>query len=335
MPKTDEDALRELLHRATDDLRAPSAVTDGIVTRHYRRLRNTRILSVTTTIVAAAAVVAAVVVTRVGPSASGHTQHPATLPPVKLTAVQVLDQLSVAAAHAPQPTDRYIALTEIDLDGGVDYPKNLPSEILDPKLAPSLKEQLQQVVTEYGYERTTVFDGVTGDVWTYQHGSSVPGSSVPSEFPVAPHGSPTRAEFAAWPTDPAKLRALLVSQAGPTVGLDLNGVRLTADDLVFQEATSWLWNPLLSPALRSAMYKVLAAIPGVTVKTGTTDQAGRPAIEIGGYENFAGVEDTFESPGTGAVLEQYFGDLVGSAVYAVTGYATLPANPYSGSGGHR
>ena len=47
------------------------------------------------------------------------------------------------------------------------------------------------------------------------------------------------------------------------------------------------------------------------------------------------MEDTFESPGTGAVLEQYFGDIVGSAVYAVTDYATFPANPYSGSGGHR
>ena len=79
------------------------------------------------------------------------------------------------------------------------------------------------MVTEYGYERTIVFDGVTGDVWTYQHGSSVPGASVPSEFPVAPHASPTRAEFAAWPTSAAKLRALLVSQAGQTAGLDLNG----------------------------------------------------------------------------------------------------------------
>jgi hypothetical protein len=336
MPKTDEDALRELLRRATDDLRAPSAVTDGIVTRHYRRLRNTRILSITTTVVAAAAVVAAVVVTRGGPSAPGHAPHPVTLPPVKLTAVQVLDQLSVAAAHAPQPAGRYVALTEIDLDGGANCPKSLLSELVDPKLAPSLREQLQQEVTEYGYERTIVFDGVTGDVKTYQHGSSVPGASVPSEFPVARHASPTRAEFAAWPTNPAKLRALLVSQAGQTVGLDLNGGTLTADDLVFQEATAWLWNPLLSPALRAAMYQVLAAIPGVTVKTGTTDQAGRPAIEIGGYENFAGVADTFESPGTGAVLEQYFGDIGGSAVYAaVTGYATLPANPYSGSGGHR
>ena len=189
---------------------------------------------------------------------------------------------------------------------------------------------MQQTVTEYGYERTVVFDGVTGDVWAYQHGSSVPGASVPSESPVTPHGSPTRAEFAAWPTSPVKLRALLVSQAGQTVGLDINGLRLTADDLVFQEATDWLWNPLLSPALRSALYKVLAATPGVTVKTGTTDRAGRAAIAISGHDSFADKESTFESPATGAVLEQDFPD-AGPAVYAaVTGYATLPANPYGG-----
>jgi hypothetical protein len=277
MPKTDEDVLRELLHRVTDDLQAPPAVTAGIVARHHRRLRSTRILSIATTSVAAAAVV----VTRVGPSAPGQAQHPAALPPVKLTAMQVLDQLSVAAAHSLQPAGRYVALTEIDLDPGATYPKNLLSELVNPKLPPSLKEQLQQTVTEYGYERTVIFDGVTGDVRAYQHGSSVPGSSVPSEAPVAKHWSPTRAEFAAWPTNPAKLRALLVSRAGQTVGLDINGVTLTADDLVFQAATSWLWNPLLSPALRSAMYKVLAATPGVTVKTGTTDPAGRPSRSAG------------------------------------------------------
>jgi hypothetical protein len=332
VPKTDEDVLRELLHRVTDDLQAPSGVAAGIVNSHYRRLRNTRILSISTTSVAAAAVVAAVVVARVGPSAQPPAALlPATdLPPVNLTAVQVLDQLSVAAAHARQPAGRYAALTEIDLDPGATYPKNLPSELINPKLPPSLKEQLQQVVTQYGYERTVVFDGVTGDVRAYQHGSSVPGASVPSEPPVAKHKSPTRAEFATWPTNPAKLRALLVSQAGQTVGLDINGVTLTADDLVFQEATSWLWNPLLSPALRSAMYKVLAATPGVTVKTGTTDQAGRSATEISRDDSFAGEETTFESPGTGAVLEQDFSD-GGPALYvSVTGYATLPANPYSG-----
>jgi hypothetical protein len=78
------------------------------------------------------------------------------------------------------------------------------------------------------------------------------------------------------------------------------------------------------------MYKVLAATPGVTVKTGTTDAAGRPAIEISRYDSFAGEESSLESPGTGVLLEQDFSD-VGPAVYAaVTGYATLPANPYSG-----
>jgi hypothetical protein len=334
MPKTDEDVLRELLHRATDDLHAPPAVTTGIVSRHRRRHRNTRMLSITTTSLAAAAVVSAVVVTRVGPAAPGDAQHPTALPPVKLSAMQVLDQLSVAAAHAPQPTGRYIALTEIDLYPGASYPKNLPSELVNPKLPAALRAQLEQVVTKYGSERTTVFDAVTGDVWGYQHVASGPGDSVPSEFPVIKHSSPTRAEFAAWPTNPAKLRALLVSQGGQGVGDVINGVTgvtYTADDAVFAEATEWLWNPLLSPALRSAMYKVLAATPGVTVKTGTTDQAGRPAIEISSYNSIAGVVDTFESPSTGAVLEQDFGDLVGTAVYApVTGYATLPANPYNG-----
>lgn len=330
MPKTDEDALRELLHRATDDVHAPSAITAGIVTRHHRRLRNTRILSIATTSVAAAAVVAAVVVTRVGPSAPGHAQQPAklpvlTLPVVKLTAVQVLDQLSVAAAHAPQPTDRYVALTELDLYP-VAYPKDLLSEFLNPKLPPAARAQFERTVTKYGSVRTVVFDGVTGDVRAYQHAAG-----APSEFPVSPHESPTRAEFAAWPTNPAKLRALLVSQAGQGVNVDINGVTDTADDMVFEEATEWLWNPLLSPALRAAMYKVLAATPGVTVKTGTTDAAGRPAIEISRYDSFAGMESTFESPGTGTVLEQGGGTEVGPGVYAaVTGYATLPANPYSG-----
>ena len=107
----------------------------------------------------------------------------------------------------------------------------------------------------------------------------------------------------------------------------INGA--TPDDLVFQEATNWLWNPLLSPALRAAMYKVLAATPGVTVKTGITDKAGRPAIEISRHDSDERFT-TFESPSTGAVLEQDFSD-AGTAVYAaVTGYATLPGNPYSG-----
>ena len=80
MPKTDDDILRELLHRATDDLHAPPAVATGIVTRHHRRLRNTRLLSLSTTTVAAAAVVATAVVARLGPAVPEHASHPAALP---------------------------------------------------------------------------------------------------------------------------------------------------------------------------------------------------------------------------------------------------------------
>ena len=286
MPETDEDILRELLHRATDDVHAPSGVSAGIVSRHRRRLRSTRILSIATTSVAAAAVVAAVAVPRSGSPA-------APLPPARLTAVQVLSQLSVAAARAPQPAGRYVALTEND---------------------------------QY-YQRTVIFDSLTGDVWAYQHGGD-----VPTTFPVSRHWSPTRVEFAAWPTNPVRLRDLLISQGNQAGADSEEGVQsetvpgTTHDDLVFQEATSWLWNPLLTPALRSAMYKVLAATPGVRVKTGTTDTMGRPAIEISRWDS-----TTFESPATGAVLEQNF-PLDDIAVYVkVTGYASLPADPYRGA----
>jgi hypothetical protein len=312
MLKTDEDVLRELLHRATDDLHAPSAVTAGIVTGHQRRLRNTRLLSITTTSVAAAALVAAVVVSRAGPAAPSPAQHPGALPatqlpatqlpPVKLTAAQVLDQLSVAAAHASEPAGRYIALTEINQQ--------------------DLSEQM------------TVFDGLTGDIWMYQRATvNVPGDSMPSSFPVLKHGSPTRAEFAAWPTNPAKLRALLLHPDGMSTSeaeIGGPGVTETANDLVFDGATSWLWDPLLSPALRAAMYKVLAATPGVEVKTGVKDSIGRPAIEISRQDNVSGWwETTFESPTTGAVLEQDFTDVGNSVYVSVTGYATLPPNPYT------
>ena len=344
MPIADEDVLRELLHRATEDVHAPSAVTAGIVSRHRRRLRSTRILSITTTSVAAAAALAAVVVPRVGPSARGHAQPPAALPatelpatelpatelpavklpPVKLTAVQVLDHLSVVAADAPQSTGRYIALTEMDLYPDTVYPANFPSEFLNPKLSPLGKKQLQQMVMEYGVERTSVFDAVTGDVWAYQRGAGVPGTG-----PVAAHWSPTRAEFAAWPTNPAKLRALLVRQAGQTVGLDIIGV--TVDRR--------------RPGLRGGHHLAVepAAQPGPAIRDvqGARGNAwgdgqdryhgrGRPAIEISRYDSFEGMESTFESPGTGAMLEQDFTD-AGPAVYAaVTGYATPPANPYRG-----
>jgi hypothetical protein len=324
MPGTDEDILRDLMGRATADLHASPGVTARVVARQrHLRWRNRAVATVVTG--AAAGAVAGVVVA--GQGGSGTTGSQAHGIPAHLTAAQhVLYQLSDAAAAAPAPSGRYVTLTE----------------------AQSAK-----------IKRTSVLDGQTGDVYTYQQG---PG--VPAELPVARHDSPTVTEFAAWPTDPAKLRAFLLAQAkqedaqaekqfqqqlsklpaklrqkkdaahaGVAAGI-------TDDDLVFEQATDTLWNPLVPPALRSALYKVLAGTPGVVVRTHTHDLAGRPATEISRVDNPEGeTTSTFENPATGTVLESLFvtpanpaKHLTGNTSYdlyqSITSSSTLPASPY-------
>jgi hypothetical protein len=74
---------------------------------------------------------------------------------IRLTAAQhALYKLSSAAAGTARPGGRYVILAE----------------------------------RQDNYERTSVVDSLTGDVWTYQRGAG-----VPSELPVARHDSPTAA----------------------------------------------------------------------------------------------------------------------------------------------
>ena len=194
------------------------------------------------------------------------------------------------------------------------------------------------------YARTSVLDSLTGDVWTYQHGAG-----VPSELPVARHDSPTAAQFDAMPTGTAALRELLLEQAKEQQAqaiaeqqqeLKAHGKkavirqpRLTDDDWIFEQATMMLWNPLVGPDLRSALYKVLAATPGVRVGSRARDDLGRAAVEISRYDAATRVDDqTFENPKTGAVLETAFvyqDGTKGTDLYlSVTSRSTLPPNPY-------
>ncbi len=196
------------------------------------------------------------------------------------------------------------------------------------------------------YYRTSVLDSLTGDVWTYQRGAGVPG-----ELPVARHDSPTEAAFDAMPTDPSALRALLLTQAKQQEAQAVaeeqrmmaargkKGVvtqpHLTDDDWVFEQATTMLWNPLVGPDLRSALYKVLADTPGMRVDSHARDAIGRSAVEISRYDRATGVDDqTFESPSTGAVLETAFvyrNGTTGTDLYtSVASSDTLPPNPYRG-----
>jgi hypothetical protein len=108
--------------------------------------------------------------------------------------------------------------------------------------------------------------------------------------------------------------------------------QLTDDDFVFEQATTLLWNPLVGPELRSALYKVLAATPGVRVDSHARDDLGRSAVEIS-RTAATGIEDqTFENPKTGAVLETAFvyqDGTKGTNLYlSVTSRGGLPPNPY-------
>jgi hypothetical protein len=322
MPGTDEGLLRELMGRAVGDLHASPAVTTRVLARQRRRRWRNRAVSTVVTGVAAGTVAGVVVAGQGGAARS----RPGGLP-ARLTAAQhVLYQLSDAAATAPVPAGRYVELTETQ-SGGV--------------------------------KRSSVLDRQTGDVYTYQQGAG-----IPSELPVAKHDSPTTAQFGGWPTSPARLRALLLSQAKQqnaaaekelqqqlsTLPAKLREKKaaavqveaaITDDDLVFEQATDTLWNPLVPPALRSALYKVLAATPGVTVRTHTRDLGGRPATEISRVDNPEGeTTSTFEDPATGAVLESLFvtpaskaTGATGSTDYdlyqSITSSGTLPASPYT------
>ena len=316
MPGIDEDIVRELMHRGTDDLHAPPGITHGIVRRQRRRRLRNRALSVAATGAAAGTVFAVVAsASGGGPSRPNATRpdasRTATTPALKLTAAQTaLYQLSSAAAGTARPEGRYVVMAEKQDD----------------------------------YARTSVLDSRTGDVWTYQHGAG-----VPSELPVARHDSPTAAQFDAMPTGTASLRALLLKQAKEqqaraiaeqqretaTAGKKavVRQPRLTDDDWVFEQATTMLWNPLVGPDLRAALYKVLADTPGVRVNSHAKDDLGRAAVEISRTATATGIKDqTFENPKTGAVLETAFAypdGTKGTDLYlSVTSRDTVPPNPY-------
>jgi hypothetical protein len=328
MPDIDEDILRELLHRSTEDLHAPSAVTTHIMSHNRRRRVRGRVLSVAAT-GAAAGLVAGVVAASTGgrhPASAGSTATAGSQ--IRLTAAQqTLYDLSKASAATPRQAGRYVVMREEATGNG--------------------NGRMQSS------ETISVIDTLTGGIVTYQDWAKEPRTAKPpTELTSPPGSSPTQAQYNAMPTNPAALRKLLLTQAEkqqqtqlahlPAGKKHIHVPRETSDDLVFQQATDLLWSPMLSPALRAAVYKVLAATPGVVVKTGVHDSAGQPTVEI---SRFDAVGDTnyvtFEDPSTGGTLETlatvpynaashtgggYYRDLYQSITYT----NTIPANPYRG-----
>jgi hypothetical protein len=340
MPDTEEDVLRELMSRATADLSAPrSAAAQALRAQRQHQLR-TRLLGVTG--IAAAAGLA------VGTLTIGSGGHPATGPggpagnapqTAQLTAAQkTLYGLSAAAATTRRPSDRYVVLTEKSFD--IEPGSGGPGSENGPK--------------------TSVIDTVTGGGVTYQDITVAGGNGdpqPPAVLDAAPGTSPTVAQLDAMPTGPAALRAFLLSQAKQQLN-QANKLMLqklneeqqgqhgkkyparpsaqpTDNDLVFEQAADLLWEPDLSPALRAAVYKVLAATPGVSVKSGVTDSTGRPAVEISRVDQVGKTDvETFENPRTGATLESAWreptGEFLEDLYLSISYTSHIPANPYQG-----
>jgi len=282
MPGTDEDIIRDLLHRSTDHIHPAASIATAVAARQRRRDRR-RVMSL------AAATAAAGTAAGVIAVVPGSSRTPGSAAPViRLTADQrELYHLSSAAAGQPsdQGQARYVVM------------KTEGDDIKD----------------------TTVIDSRTGNMWSYQQGSH----GYPSGKSFTRRYSPTAAQFAAMPTEPAALRAALIKQWDSQVGPAAHPARtkrptpvpipltVSDNDKVFQQASNLLWYPLVSPALRAALYKVLAGVPGVTVNQAARDSLGKPAVEISRTDSSGfprGKSDgityaTYESPKTGAVLE--------------------------------
>jgi hypothetical protein len=320
MPDLDEDVLRQLLARSTSDLFAsPSAAANAIKRQRRRQLR-TRALGVVGT-AAAAGLAAGIWVSGSGAAAGGNP-HLATggskspTGPIRLTAAQrALYSLSDAAARTQRPTGRYVVMKEIatTLQGGGN--------------------------NEIG-GKTNVINTITGGGVTYQDITVPAGTTpVPTVLNAAAGTSPTIVQLDALPTETVALRAALLSQAQQQQRETEQGRNAgpseSNDDLVFDQAANLLWEPDLSPQLRSALYRVLAATPGVVVRTDTRDSSGRPATEISRFDPVADQNvETFEDPVTGATLESAWADKSTPGffedLYETISYTnTIPADPYN------
>ena len=316
MPDIQEDVMRELMHDATSDLFAPPGAAAGALRHQRRRQFRTRMIGAGATAAVAGLAVGVVVTTSGGTGSvpGGGVTHSAQL----TAAQQTLYSLSSASAGSSRPEDRFAVMNEETVSDGATGRK------------------------------TSVIDTVTGTVITYQDLSGIPKGepAPPSVLKSGPGSTPTQAQLNAMPTSVANLRAEILAQAKQQLAVAQQQVakknpggktapvsQSTDNDLVFSGATDLLWQPNLSPAVRAAIYKLLAATPGVAVNPHAHDSAGRAAVEISRVNNWGKATImTFENPKSGATLEtasQLPGEGLNEDLYLAVKYSNaIPGNPF-------
>ncbi len=324
MPATDEDIVRDLLHRYTDHVRPPASIAAEVAACQRRQDRRRRVVSVAA---AGAAIGTAAGLVAVARAFVARSRRAAAC-----------DQADSRPARAlPPQFRRGRAAAGPGPLRGAEHGRRRREGHLGHQ-----QPQREHVVLSAGQRRLTVRQELLPALLT-----DVRPVRGHADQPCRPA---RRSHRAVEPADQAGPRP--VRSGGPTpVPLPLT---VSDNDKVFQQASDLLWNPLVGPALRAALYKVLAAVPGVTVTTSAHDSIGRPAVEISRADTSGlpgGKPDgisyaTYESPATGAVLESTVtyppgSDIVTSqdphgtrTVVDVTVYLTLtwasaiPADPY-------
>jgi hypothetical protein len=110
--------------------------------------------------------------------------------------------------------------------------------------------------------------------------------------------NPTAAYLASLPTDVAGLKAALRTEAAR------DGSAANADHLIFKRVSALAdaADALLSTALRSALYQVVAALPGVERVPGGTDLAGRAGVAIAETDHNGRRTEIIIDPATSRML---------------------------------
>jgi hypothetical protein len=130
--------------------------------------------------------------------------------------------------------------------------------------------------------------------WRSWYGQTLHLQAGPREAASAKPGQPPFGSYASLPANPAKLRAILVAHpfgiTGPSRTLTL-----------FSSARILLLSPV-TPAVRAAAYKVLAAIPGIQMTPNVKDPGGRAGTAVWIHQPGWQYPVIIIDPATGALL---------------------------------
>lgn len=132
------------------------------------------------------------------------------------------------------------------------------------------------------------------DHWLAWYGQTIHLQAGPREGTGAKPGQPSFGSYASLPANPAKLRAILLTHPFGTID---HNRKLT----LFSSARILLLSPV-TPAVRAAAYKVLAAIPGTQMTPNVKDPDGRVGTAVWIHQPGWEYPVIIIDPATGALL---------------------------------